>query len=83
MSLAVVYAYEMDLEVSKGELDHTWKDNNIFDFWKFCYLLFNKMIKYNPMQCKYAGDANMRPATHQNQDASANIKYDSRFKRGR
>ena len=61
--LAVVVSYHMYLEVAEGELNQTWKDDNIVDFWKFCNLLYNHMINYNPTHRKYAVDATMRPAT--------------------
>ena len=31
MSLEVFSAYEMYLEVIEGDINHTWKDENIFD----------------------------------------------------
>ena len=65
--LSVVFSYEIYLEVEEGEINQTLKDENIFDFWIFRYLLSNQMIKYNPTHSKYAGDKNMRPTTHHNQ----------------
>ena len=82
MSLAVVVAYVMYLEVAEGYLDQTLKDFNIFDFWTFCDILSNQMIKYNPTHYKYEGNSNMIPAKHQNQSARDNIKDDTREKRG-
>ena len=35
MSLAVVVAYYMYLEVEELDIDHIWKDNNIVDFSNF------------------------------------------------
>ena len=63
MPLEVLFTYEMYLEVAEGELDRICKDDDIVDFWKFCALLSNQMIKYKPNHHTYAGDANMRPAT--------------------
>ena len=45
ISLAVVVDYDMFLEVAEGEINYTWKEDNIVDFWNFYYLLFNQMIK--------------------------------------
>ena len=39
MYLAMSVAYNMYLAVVEGELDQTWKDDNIVDFCTFCYLL--------------------------------------------
>ena len=41
------------------------------------------MIKYNPTHHKYSGEANMIPATQQNQAAIDKSKDDTRGKRGR
>ena len=57
----------MYLELVEWELNQTRKDENIFELWKFCDLLYNAMIKYNWTHCKYAGEVNTRPATQQNQ----------------
>ena len=59
MYLAVLVAYDMYLEVSEGDIDQTWKDDNIVDFWKICYLLSYHTIKYNPTHIKYSGASNM------------------------
>ena len=45
MSLAVVVDYDMYLNVEEWDLDQTWKEDNIVDFWKFCDPLYNQMIK--------------------------------------
>ena len=45
MSLAVVVDYYMYLKVAELDLDQTWKDDNIVDFWTFCDILYNQMIK--------------------------------------
>ena len=66
--------------MAEGELNQTWKDDNIVDFWKNCDLLSNKIIKYNPAHFKYTGEANMRPAKQQNQSAIEKIKEDTRGK---
>ena len=83
MYIAVVVSYNIHPELVEGELDQTWKDNNIFDFCTFCYLIFNKMINYNPNNFKYSGGTNTIPATHQNKSARDIIKAYARFKRGR
>ena len=67
MSLAVVVAYYMYLEVSEVELNQKCKDKNIVDFCTFHDLLSNQMIDYNPTHHKYSGDTNIRTATHQKQ----------------
>ena len=82
MYLAEVF-YDMYLEVSEYDPGQTWKDDNIFDFWKFCDLLSNQMIKYNPTHHKYPGNTNMRLATQQYQPARDISKDDARGKRGR
>ena len=41
------------------------------------------MLKYNPTHRKYTGDANIRPATQQNQAAIDKIKDYARGKIGR
>ena len=66
MYISVVVYDDMYLEVSEWDLDKTRKEDNIVDFWTFCDLLSNQMIKYNPTNLKYAGGANMRPATQKN-----------------
>ena len=48
MSLEVVFDFDIYLEVAEVDLENTWKDYNIVDFWKFFGVLFNQMIKYNP-----------------------------------
>ena len=63
MYLTVVVSYHMYLDVEEGDLNQTWKDDNIVDFWTFRVLLYNHMINYNPTHHKYAVDATMRPAT--------------------
>ena len=78
MSLIVVVAYDICLRVTEEELKHTWKDNNIVDFWKFCDLLSNKNINYNPINWKYAGETNMRPDVQQNQSARDRSKDSTR-----
>ena len=82
VSLSVVVAYDMYLKVAEGELDQTWKENNIIEFWTYCDLLSNQMVKYNPTHCKYAGGTNMRPAKQQNKATRDNSKDDTRGKRG-
>ena len=73
----------MYLKLKKWELDQTWKDENIFDLWKFRDLLYNNMIKYNPTHCKYAGDSNIKPATQNNQATREKKKDASRGERGK
>ena len=82
ISLAVIVDSRIFLEVAEGEIYQTWKDDNIVDFWTFCDILSNQMIKYNPTHYKYEGNSNMIPAKHQNQSARDNIKDDTREKRG-
>ena len=82
MSLAVVVAYNMYLKVAEGDLRHTWKDDNIVDFWTFNYLHSNKMIKYNPTHLKYSCDTNMRPYTQHNQAKRDKSKDKLRVERG-
>ena len=83
MSLAVLVAYDMYLEMEEGELNQTWKEGNIVDFWTFCDLLSNQILKYNPIHRKYASGDSMRPATHKNQSTRYIIQYDSRVKIGK
>ena len=83
ISFAVFFDCDMYLEVEEGELHQTWKDDKKIDFWTFRYLLSNQMIEYNPTHHKYAGDANMRPDTQQNQAAREKSKETTRVKRGR
>ena len=83
MYLGVVIDYDMYPEVSEWELDQTRKEDNIVDFWKFRDLLSNKMIRYNPTHRKYAGDANIIPATHHNQASKYKSKDGAREKLGR
>ena len=45
MYIAVVVAYDMYFEVEEWYLYQTWKEDNIIDFWTFCDLLSNNMIK--------------------------------------
>ena len=78
MYLELVVDYDILLKIEEGELEHTRNDTNIVDFCSFRDLLSNQMIKYNPTHCKYAGDANMRPATQQNQPKIDNRKDYSR-----
>ena len=72
----------MYLEVEEGDIERTWKDNNIVYFWKICDLLSNQIIKYKPKHHKYEGDANTIPATHQNQAVQDKNKDDEREKIG-
>ena len=74
-SLVVVVDYYMYLEAEEGELDQTQKDKNVVEFWKFCDILSNQMLKYNPNHRKCAVRTNMKPATHQNQAVQDNSKY--------
>ena len=83
MSLEVDVAYSMYLKVSEGKINQTQKDDNIFDFWTFHYLLSNHMINYNPTHCKYAGDSNIKPATQNNQATREKKKDASRGERGK
>ena len=80
MYLAVVVAYDIYIKMEEGELDQTWKGENIVDLWKFCYLLSNQMLNHNPTHQKYASDTNMRPSTQQNQAARDHNKDDARGK---
>ena len=82
MYRSLVVDYDRYLEAAEGDLDQTWKDENIFDLWKFRDLLSNQMIKYNPNHRKYAGDTNMRPGTQQNQSARNKSKDNARKKIG-
>ena len=66
MYISVVVDNDMYVEVAERDLDQTWKENNIVDFWKFSYLLYNQMIKCNPTHHKYSGNTNMRPDTKHN-----------------
>ena len=82
-SLVVVVDYYMYLEAEEGELDQTQKDKNVVEFWKFCDILSNQMLKYNPTHRKYVCDTNMRPSTHKKKPTRDKIKDDARGKRGR
>ena len=73
----------MYLEAAELDIDQTWKDNNIIDLWTFRDILSNQTIKYNPNHRKYAGDANMRPGTQQNQSARNKSKDNARKKIGK
>jgi hypothetical protein len=89
MSLAVLIAYDIYLEVAEGSLDKTWKDDDPCDFWTFRDLLSEQMLKYNPLRRKYAGDSKMRAATQQNahkrklSEANANAAATASPRRGR
>ena len=78
MYIYAVVACEIYIKVKEGEIDQTWKDDNIFGLWIFCDLLSNWMIKYNLTHSKYAGDANMRPVKYQNQVSIDKSKYSAR-----
>ena len=80
MSLALVVAYYMYLKVAEEVLGQTWKDDNIVDFWTFCYLLSNHIIKYNLTYFKSSGDVNIIPATHHIQSLRERSKSDTRRK---
>ena len=73
----------MYLEAAELDIDQTWKDNNIIDLWTFRDILSNQMIEYNPNHHKYAGDANMRPGTQQNQATRNKRRDDARGKKSR
>ena len=66
MAFAVLTAYDVYLEVAKGNLDPAWKDDEPCNFWTFRDLLSEQMLKYNPIHRKYPGDGKMRTATQQN-----------------
>ena len=66
--------------MEEWEIDRTWKENNIVDFWTFFNLLSVQILRYNPTHRKYAGESNMRPDTQQNQDARDKSKDDERVK---
>ena len=83
MYLAAVVASAMYPGVAEVGIYLTWKEEKIVEFWTFHYLLSNQMIKYNPTHHKYAGDSNMRLATHQNQSTRENSKKNKRGKIGR
>ena len=78
MYLTVVVSYHMYLDVEEGDLNQTWKDDNIVDFWTFRVLLYNHLINYNPTHCKYAVYVTLRPATRYYQDARDNRKENPR-----
>ena len=65
MGLAIVTAYDIYLEVCEGKLDQEWKVENPVDFWTFRELLYIQMLDYDPKNCKYIGDTEMRPCTSQ------------------
>ena len=44
MYLSLVVDYDMNPDVAEWDLDQTWKEDKIVDFWTFCDLLSNKMI---------------------------------------
>ena len=75
ISLAVIVDSRIFLEVAEGEIYQTWKDDNIVDFWTFCDILSNQMIKYNPTHCKYEVEYNMRSDTHIKQTKKYKSKY--------
>ena len=83
MSLAVVFDYEMYIEVEEGEINQTWKEDNVFEFWTFYDLLSNKIIKYKQNHKKCSGGYNMRPDTQKNKDARYKRKDYVRGKIGR
>ena len=78
MYIYAVAACEIYIKVKEGDIDQTWKDDNIFGLWIFCDLLSNWMIKYNLTHSKYAGDANMRPVKYQNQVSIDKSNYSAR-----
>ena len=60
MSLAIVIAYDIYLEVTEGQLDVDWKLVYPVDFWTFCDVLSIQMLEYDPKNRKYLGDDSMR-----------------------
>ena len=64
MSLAIVTAYDIYLEVAEGKLNPDWKTLPV-DFWTFRDGLSKQMLAYDPLQRKYSGDGAMRVCTSQ------------------
>ena len=68
MSLAIVIAYDMYLEVTEGKLDKDWKIVYPVDFWTFRDVLSIQMLEYDPKNRRYPGDDSMRVCTKQNKN---------------
>ena len=47
MYMEVVVAYNMYLDMAEGELEQTWKEENIVDFW-ICWSTFQSYAKVQP-----------------------------------
>ena len=56
------FSYDIYLEMVEGDINQTFKDDNIVEFWTVCDLFSNHMLKYNPTHRKYEDGTNMRPA---------------------
>ena len=70
MGLAIVVAYDMYLELSEDVISTERKCDPV-DFWTFRETLSMQMLKYNPTQRKYPGDAQMRVCTQQRRNNRA------------
>ena len=68
ISLAIVIAYDMYLEVTEGKLDKDWKIVYPVDFWTFRDVLSIQMLEYDPKNRRYPGDDSMRVCTKQNKN---------------
>jgi len=68
MSLAIVIAYDIYLEVTEGQLDEDWKLTYPVDFWTFRDVLSIQMLEYDPKNRRYLGDDSMLACTKQNKN---------------
>ena len=76
--LEVFVDYEIYIWMAEEEINQTWKDNHISDFWTFRDMLSNNITNH-----KYSVDSNIRLATQQNQYSEDKSKYDARGEIGR
>ena len=72
MSLAIVVAYSIYLEMSEDKLNPDWKVVYPVDFWTFRDL--QMLEEYNQIKRKYPGDVEMRRCTSQKRDDQSSKK---------
>ena len=63
LSMAIVVAYDIYLEVCEGKLDEEWKVETPISFRKFRETFAKQALSYSPAELKYPGDENFRVAT--------------------
>ena len=65
LSIAVIAAYDMYLEIAEGHLDQEWKVETPMTFNKFRKELSIRMLSYDPRNNVYPGDEGFRNYTQQ------------------